>query len=134
MRNWKRIAESEAVAEGVPPAMPRWEGGVPCCRYDDCVHYDGKRCELLGERPSSLCEPVVAGMASDLERTRRALNAVLAVLAKGPRYTDRHLEAAADSVVEEISEAIALASGETGETDANGESDDGKGEERSPLN
>jgi hypothetical protein len=69
--DWKRVAESEAVAEGVPPAMPRWEGGVPFCRYDDCVHYDGKRCELLGERPSSLCEPVVAGMAEQLTELRR---------------------------------------------------------------
>src|SRR5690606_21261301 len=68
----------------------------------------------LADRVSSLEAEFAEARAAQLEfeRTRRALNAVLAVLERGPRYTDRHLEAAADSVVEEIREAIALASGE----------------------
>jgi len=66
--DWKRVAESEAVPEEAPPAMPRWDGEVPCCRYDGCVHYDGKRCVMLGERPSSLCVPVVGAMAEQLDK------------------------------------------------------------------
>lgn len=53
----------------------------------------------------------VSSLESKLAEARAVLRAVLAVLERGPRYTDRHLEAAADSVVEEIREAIALASG-----------------------
>ena len=67
-RSWKLVAELDAVAAGVHRAMPRWEAGVPHCREDGCVHYDGKRCELLGARPGALCEPVVAGMAAVLDR------------------------------------------------------------------
>ena len=68
MIDWKRVAESEAVPEEAPPAMPRWDGEVPCCSYDGCVHYDGKRCVMLGERPSSLCVPVVGAMAEQLDK------------------------------------------------------------------
>lgn len=57
---------------------------------------------------SALCEQL-RRVELELERTRRALSAVRAVLERGPRYTDRHLEAAADSVVEEFREAIAIA-------------------------
>lgn len=67
--------------------------------------------DKLAARVSSL-EAELAEAHAELERTRRVLDAVLAVLEKGPRYTDRHMEAAADSVVEEIREAIARASGE----------------------
>jgi hypothetical protein len=65
---WKLAAELDAVADGVHRAMPRWEAGVPHCREDGCVHYDGKRCELLGVRPGDICEPAVAGMAAMLDR------------------------------------------------------------------
>lgn len=67
-RNWKLAAELDAVSDGVHRAMPRWEGGVPCCRRDGCVHYDGKRCELLGAQPANICEPAVFGMAAVLDR------------------------------------------------------------------
>lgn len=41
---------------------PRYDGDVPFCASDKCSRYDGKRCELLGARPSLLCEPAVASM------------------------------------------------------------------------
>lgn len=39
------------------------ERGVPWCTREDCPAYDGKRCQILGFRPGSLCEPQVAEMA-----------------------------------------------------------------------
>lgn len=35
------------------------EQGVPRCAPDNCGAYDGKRCDLLGYRPDSVCEPAV---------------------------------------------------------------------------
>jgi hypothetical protein len=67
-RPWHLVAESSAVADGVHRAMPRWECGVPYCREDGCAHYDGKRCELLGQRPGAICVPAVSGMAATLDR------------------------------------------------------------------
>jgi len=33
--------------------------GLPRCTREGCPAYDGKRCELTGYRPESLCEPAV---------------------------------------------------------------------------
>lgn len=46
--------------------------GVPWCDEDGCHHYDGKRCQLIGARPSSICEPAVVGMAAELVQLRGA--------------------------------------------------------------
>jgi hypothetical protein len=34
------------------------EHGVPLCT-EECGRHDGKRCELLGFRPTHVCEPAV---------------------------------------------------------------------------
>jgi len=49
------------------------ERGVPYCNHDDCEEYDGKRCRMLGSRPSHLCEPAVAEMAAELNRVTARL-------------------------------------------------------------
>lgn len=67
-RGWRLVAELDAVTPGTHRAMPRWESGVPYCREEGCVHYDGKRCILLGQRPDNICEPSVSGMAAVLDR------------------------------------------------------------------
>ena len=46
------------------------DDGIPHCSYDACAQYDGKRCGVLGYRPTSLCEPQVADMARDLAAYR----------------------------------------------------------------
>lgn len=38
---------------------PVWVGQTPLCSYDGCPEYDGKRCELEGHRPDSICGPAV---------------------------------------------------------------------------
>lgn len=40
--------------------------GVPRCSENECPSYDGKRCELIGCRPSLICEPAVIDMADRL--------------------------------------------------------------------
>ena len=39
--------------------------GVPYCT-ERCPEHDGKRCEILGHAPSTICEPAVAEMAAKL--------------------------------------------------------------------
>lgn len=41
---------------------------VPLCT-ESCPQHDGKRCRLMGFRPSSICEPVVELMAERLNAT-----------------------------------------------------------------
>ena len=39
--------------------LPKWDtDGVPACD-ESCPQHDGKRCEIMGRRPSSVCEPAV---------------------------------------------------------------------------
>ena len=38
---------------------PKWEDHIPFCSHEECSSYDGKRCELMGFRPSTVCEPEV---------------------------------------------------------------------------
>jgi len=45
---------------------PKWEEGVPHCSEDPSC-YDGKRCWLMGIRPSTLCEPAVRQMSEALK-------------------------------------------------------------------
>lgn len=41
--------------------------GIPWCD-DSCPQHDGKRCQITGFRPSSICEPAVGNMARDVSR------------------------------------------------------------------
>ena len=45
---------------------PGWDGDIPFCD-EECGQFDGKRCRLLGARPSLICEPAVKGMATALD-------------------------------------------------------------------
>lgn len=68
-RPWMFAVERAAGPDFLPVA-PTWEtgptkGAVPYCT-ERCSHHDGKRCALLGCRPSVVCEPAVAGMAGIL--------------------------------------------------------------------
>lgn len=58
------------LAHNSAPPVVNWnDQSVPGCSTDDCPHYDGKRCRLLGFRPGSICEPAVAAMAELLEKS-----------------------------------------------------------------
>lgn len=50
---------------------PRVLKGVPWCSEEECPQYDGKRCELIGGRPSGICEPAVKDMAAEIRRLRK---------------------------------------------------------------
>lgn len=65
---WRRRVCASIVADNVAPPDPRWAGTVPHCN-EQCPHYDGKRCRLLGQRPDTLCEPVVEAMGNEIART-----------------------------------------------------------------
>lgn len=49
---------------------PEWAplGGVliPFCT-ETCARHDGKRCTVLGYRPSHICEPAVAALVTRIE-------------------------------------------------------------------
>lgn len=36
---------------------------VPYCAGDACPSFDGKRCRVIGHRPSEFCEPAVIELA-----------------------------------------------------------------------
>lgn len=57
---------------------PEVVAGVPYCR-DACQHHDGKRCRLLGLRPSTICEPAVQALAAELDAARPVLAALALV-------------------------------------------------------
>lgn len=65
MKNWKQ----EALVQITPsePISPIWDESVPICSDDKCQHFDGKRCRVIGDRPSRICEPAVMAMAELLE-------------------------------------------------------------------
>ncbi len=48
-----------AVAESIVAKPMVGDDGIPKCN-ERCPQYDGKRCELLGHQPQSLCEPTLA--------------------------------------------------------------------------
>jgi hypothetical protein len=49
------------------PPRPEWYGVIPHCD-ERCPFFDGKRCEILGQRPSRICEPVVLQMGVRLNK------------------------------------------------------------------
>lgn len=62
-KRWQDEVCKSAAADAA--AMPEWEGVTPHCS-ERCSYHDGKRCELMGFRPSRLCEPVVREMGVKL--------------------------------------------------------------------
>lgn len=52
----------KAFADGIDPMVDA--NGVPICTTDECASFDGKRCKLIGSRPSHICEPAVMDLAS----------------------------------------------------------------------
>lgn len=54
------------VLHNIDDARPAWDGAVPGCS-DRCPHYDGKRCELTGNRPYGVCAPAVEAMGAILD-------------------------------------------------------------------
>lgn len=57
---------------GSENARPEWTpNGVPMCTTSECSYYDGKRCSAMGQRPSSVCQPVVERMAEQLSAAVR---------------------------------------------------------------
>lgn len=66
---WRDRVEADAGNYRRRP-LPHWEEVTPYCD-DVCSYHDGKRCELLGHRPESVCEPVVAAMGRELENGAR---------------------------------------------------------------
>lgn len=62
---WRQLIQDMAGQPG-RPAQPSWDQAGPWCD-ERCQHHDGKRCELLGFRPSRLCEPVVRAMVASLD-------------------------------------------------------------------
>lgn len=66
MSNWRRDTQVDAGSDEMP-ALPMWMSDVPFCD-DQCPHYDGKRCRVLGFKPDRICEPVVQQMAKMLTK------------------------------------------------------------------
>lgn len=66
MSTWRERGEHVGNVEDVG-ASPYWERGVPVCSEGGCHFYDGKRCRVLGMRPSRVCEPVVERMGEMLD-------------------------------------------------------------------
>jgi hypothetical protein len=48
---------------------PMWDElhNIPRCSEDDCRHYDGKRCKLMGFEPDGICEPAVHRMSEAIQ-------------------------------------------------------------------
>ena len=67
MKQWQAAVCKNAVAAGDVAPTVEWSNGVPFCNGDKCAHYGGKRCELVGRRPSRVCEPVVTEMSDLLD-------------------------------------------------------------------
>ena len=51
-----RALNADPIDDGVEP---RWSSDVPWCAEGACPKFDGKRCEVIGARPGSVCEPAV---------------------------------------------------------------------------
>jgi hypothetical protein len=50
------------------------ENGLPRCTNDECRHYDGKRCRVIGFRPGLFCEPALIDLKRQADITTRADN------------------------------------------------------------
>jgi hypothetical protein len=63
---WREQACADASPGNGRQVAPDWHRGIPHCDHR-CPYHDGKRCELTGFRPGTLCEPVVVQMAAKLQ-------------------------------------------------------------------
>jgi hypothetical protein len=63
MEDWQRKVMAAATDPGEQPIWPSWDGAVPLCN-EECGAHDGKRCYLLGRRPTHVCEPTVMAMGA----------------------------------------------------------------------
>ena len=59
-----RVLAVMAGMESIKPEVTKH--GLPLCT-ESCPSHDGKRCRVLGQRPSRICEPAVEAMAELLE-------------------------------------------------------------------
>jgi hypothetical protein len=70
LAQWQARAQVAASGEGEYEARPEWgRDGHPHCSHERCAHYDGKRCEIMGESPRGTCGPTVEAMAEMLSTT-----------------------------------------------------------------
>lgn len=67
--------------------------GVPWCD-ESCPQHDGKRCRILGFRPSSICEPAVA----DIVRENARLEALIVRTVEEATGIDADLHMEADRI------------------------------------
>ncbi len=74
----------------------RTEDGVPYCTTDACASYDGKRCRLMGRRPSVVCEPEVQEIAAKLADAKAGLKELRAILERKPTADETPLTVQAD--------------------------------------
>jgi len=58
------------------PYPDRSGDGVPYCTYEKCPQYDGKRCDLMGQRPSWICEPAVQDLVKENKKLKRTLKSL----------------------------------------------------------
>lgn len=61
------------------PHEPVWGDGLPICPREECSEYDGKRCRMMGSRPSRFCEPALIAMVGHLNELRMALKPLAAL-------------------------------------------------------
>ena len=76
-----------------PPA-PRWEDSVFYCD-EACPLHDGKRCERMGARPFTLCEPAVKETVEKAGQLRVDVLDISAQVGLG-RHLIENLRAAVD--------------------------------------
>ncbi len=66
--------QSDGVAEArtrYATRPSRGDNRVPYCD-EQCPQHDGKRCRIMGCRPSSICEPEVLNLLADLDASEKA--------------------------------------------------------------
>lgn len=80
--NWLVAVARESAPAPLPPAAAeartryatrpsRGDNRVPYCD-EQCPQHDGKRCRIMGCRPSSICEPEVLNLLADLDASEKA--------------------------------------------------------------
>jgi len=64
MSEFRRYLERVVIKDG---AQPDLDGEyVPVCTEERCQKYDGKRCELMGARPTVFCYPALIDVMAAL--------------------------------------------------------------------
>jgi len=54
--------------------QPNFHDNIGYCSYESCPSYDGKRCELMGFQPYTICEPWVKEMIKDKEEISKYIS------------------------------------------------------------